>query len=146
MGHRHFEKTDNAERVEQVEKTDKVEGKEKENILNKVKNFFAEHGKNQEGKEQREDKEKGQEKKVDGNNEQKKNGWDLAELPPEEKKKTNENMQKIAAEYREKRGLNDTSEDDKSHGEDGERTRYSDMKAEQNKAKYENKEDDDYER
>lgn len=73
MGHKNFEKPDNTENVEKTEKNDKPEGKEKENILNKVKDFFAEHGKNKEGKEapQEEKKDKAAEfrasLKVDGN-------------------------------------------------------------------------------
>ena len=45
MAHKNFEKVDNTENVEKVEQGEKTEGKEKESILSKVKNFFAEHGK-----------------------------------------------------------------------------------------------------
>lgn len=69
MGLKNFEKPDNTENVEKAEKNDKP--KEKENILNKVKDFFAEHGKNK-GKEASQEKPRNQileipsEKKSDG--------------------------------------------------------------------------------
>lgn len=81
MGHKNFEKPDNTENVEKTEKNGKPEGKEKENILNKVKDFFAEHGKNKEGKEaSQEEKPRNQiletpsEKKSDGSAENKQDG------------------------------------------------------------------------
>ena len=65
MAHKNFEKMDNTENVEKVEQGEKTEGKEKESILSKVKNFFAEHGKNKESKEQKSEENDNKEEKED---------------------------------------------------------------------------------
>ncbi len=104
MAHKNFEKTDNTENVENVEKTEKTEGKEKEGILDKVKNFFAEHGKAKEGKENKEDKEskdnKENKENKDGNKEGKADTEKKAD-PMEEKRNAFEERLKAGAPTRE---------------------------------------------
>lgn len=132
MSHKNLEHPDKTENVEKVEKTDKPEGKEKESILGKVKNFFAEHSKNKEGKEENTDKKEGEKPK-----EEKKDFFDQY--------KVDGNVAETVKAYREKHGLDEHGQkidkktansesggdSGKTHGEDGERTRYSDAKEEQ---------------
>lgn len=152
MSHKNFEHMDKTENMENVEKTDKPEGKE--NILGKIKDFFDSHGKGKEGgedRERKESKEESMDKKggEDKEKEEKKNFFDQY--------KVDGKADEVAKAYREKHGLDEhgekidkksgnteSGEDDMSaHGEGGERTRYSDAKAEQ-KAK--TREEDDLER
>ena len=65
MAHKNFEKMDNTENVEKVEQGEKTEGKEKESILSKVKNFFAEHGKEKGDVEQKKEQSENAKEKED---------------------------------------------------------------------------------
>lgn len=130
MAHKNFERTDNAENVEKVEQGEKTEGKEKENILSKVKNFFAEHGKGKEGKEDTESKkENGDEAKE--KMEEKKNSFEerLKAGAPDQKSQS-----EFAKEYREKNGLDENGDNpnakrpeggyERERGDDGPRSRW----------------------
>ena len=107
MPHKNFEKTDNTENMENVEKTEKTEGKEKEGILDKVKNFFAEHGKGKEGRENKEDRESRENKEnkeSKGNKEGREDAdkkADGKEEQPEEKRNSFEERLKAGAPTRE---------------------------------------------
>ena len=130
MAHKNFEKMDNTENVEKVEQGEKTEGKEKESILSKVKNFFAENGKGKEGKEDTESK------KEDGSDakekmDEKRNSFEerLKVGGPDQKSQS-----EFAKEYREKHGLDEHGNNpdakrpeggyEKEKGEDGPRSRW----------------------
>jgi len=159
---KHFEKPDgpdNPEKVENPEKSGKTEGKEKESFLDKAKNFFAEHTKPKEGKESDGKKEEASDKGTDKMEERRQAFLDSLKVGVEKGKDS-----EVAKEYREKHGLDEHGEkidkngekpekkaetsddgDNDTHGEDGERTRYSDKRyAETHEDK--NREDDDFDR
>ena len=133
MSHKSFDKVDNTENVENVEKTDKPEKKEKEGFLNKSKEFFAGVFKKKESGEDKKDS-----KESDGSDalkkieEQKKAFHDRLKVSPEELKKGAEREK-----MKEQQKKNESDSDSGiQHGEDGERTKYSDKKQqEKNKEK-----------
>ena len=162
MSHRNFEKPDKTENVENVEKTEKT-GKEKESILGKVKNFFAEHGKAREGKENKEDKEskEGKENKENKEGREGKEDTEKKAETPEEKRNafeerlkagapTREQIYQEAKKFREAHGLDEHGNRldnkrpeggyERERGDDGPRSRFDDPdEGKENKENKENK-------
>lgn len=157
MSHRNFEKTDSTENIENVEKTDKTEGKEKESILSRAKDFFAEYGKNKEGKEENadkkeestdKDKETREKKAESGEGQQGRKSW---ELSPEEKEKVNKSAKEMADQYKSEHKLDDHGNSidpnakrpeggyERERGDDDPRSRWEDSEDEKNTENTESK-------